>query len=37
MDRRAILNKANKMVTGLNADDIAETNLMNALRGDLFR
>lgn len=37
MDRGAIHEKADKMVTGHNADDIAETILMNTLRGDTFR
>ena len=37
LDRGAVQLKANKLVTGHNADDIAETILMNFQRGDLPR
>ena len=37
LERGAMHIKADKMVTGHNADDIAETVLMNILRGDIFR
>lgn len=37
LDRGAVYCKANKLVTGHNADDMAETVLMNILRGDINR
>ena len=37
LDRGAVLEAANKIATGHNADDVAETVLLNILRGDIPR
>lgn len=37
LDRGSMMVKADKILTGHNADDIAETVYMNILRGDFFR
>lgn len=37
LDRGAVLIGANKIATGHNADDMAETVMLNLLRGDLPR
>ena len=37
LDRGAVLVAANKIATGHNADDMAETVLLNILRGDTAR
>ena len=37
LDRGAALMGAKKMATGHNADDVAETVLLNLVRGDIAR
>lgn len=37
LDRGGVLERADKIATGHNADDIAETILLNIIRGDVPR